>query len=832
MVGGAVRDLLLGLGRADLDIVVEGDAAALAARLGAEPREHERFATAKVEFDGHEVDIASARSESYPHPGSLPVVSPAAAIEADLGRRDFSVNAMAIPLAGEPRLIDPHGGRADLEAGLLRVLHRESFADDPTRAIRAARYAARLDLELEPETEALLRATDLDTVSADRRRAELLRLAGEATAPRGFALLREWGLLASRGGRTTWSRGSPTSPRRRPGPSAWRPADRARALLAAALGPAGRRARAGGRAPAAALARRSSWPAATTRSSWSWRAPSAPSGSTTTWRSGARSRSTIDGADLIAAGVPQGPALGRGLAAALRAKLDGEIASRDQELARGRSRPPPRRPLYGRLRPIACICLVRRMEWRESEGVRWLEADLGGARAAFATRVGGVSEAPFDRLNLGVLTDDSNEAVAENRERLAAALGLDPARIPIGLQVHGAELAFHSGPQQPSPFAVPGSEIPEVDGHVVSEPGLAPLVFTADCLPSPSPAPAAWRCCTAAGAASPPASSPPAPRRSAPPTPRSAPASAPAATKSAPRSSTPSPTSAPASPTGRWAEKSRWGRQIGPSAAGSGRGGAAAAGARLGLSGSRRLGSAPAVSRSCSSPTAATPAAPAARAGWSGSRPDGGADPRHRAGARCGPTWSGCASGPATGSRSSSPASTCRWRRWAPWPRRASTLVGENRQQDLAAKHERWGDAFEWDFIGNLQSRKVKQVLPLCRLVHSVATDSVLRELGKHGTPETEVLVEVNIAAEEGKGGVAPGDLAAFIERCPVRVGGLMTMPPFSQDPEASRPHFARLAELAAANGLSRLSMGTSQDWPVAVEEGATIIRLGTALFV
>jgi uncharacterized pyridoxal phosphate-containing UPF0001 family protein len=160
------------------------------------------------------------------------------------------------------------------------------------------------------------------------------------------------------------------------------------------------------------------------------------------------------------------------------------------------------------------------------------------------------------------------------------------------------------------------------------------------------------------------------------------------------------------------------------------------------------------------------------------------------------------------------------------------TLVGENRQQDLVAKHERWGKAFEWDFIGNLQSRKVKQVLPLCRLVHSVATDSVLRELGKHGTPETEVLVEINIAAEEGKGGVAPADLPAFIERCPVRVGGLMTMPPFSPDPEASRPHFARLAELAAANGLSRLSMGTSQDWPVAVAEGATIIRLGTTLFV
>jgi len=158
-------------------------------------------------------------------------------------------------------------------------------------------------------------------------------------------------------------------------------------------------------------------------------------------------------------------------------------------------------------------------------------------------------------------------------------------------------------------------------------------------------------------------------------------------------------------------------------------------------------------------------------------------------------------------------------------------LVGENRQQDLAAKHERWSEAFEWDFIGNLQSRKLKQVLPLCRLIHSVATDSVLAQLEKHGTPETEILVEVNVSGEEGKGGVEPADLPAFIERCPVTVAGLMTMPPFSADPEHSRPYFARLAELAAAHGLSRLSMGTSQDWRVAVEEGATIIRLGHALF-
>lgn len=158
-------------------------------------------------------------------------------------------------------------------------------------------------------------------------------------------------------------------------------------------------------------------------------------------------------------------------------------------------------------------------------------------------------------------------------------------------------------------------------------------------------------------------------------------------------------------------------------------------------------------------------------------------------------------------------------------------IVGENRLQDLEAKRERWADAFQWDFIGNLQSRKVKALLPICRLIHSVATDSALEQLGRHANRSTEVLVEVNIAGEEGKAGVAPADLDAFIERCPVRVGGLMTMPPFSQDPEASRPHFARLAELATERELARLSMGTSQDWEVAVEEGATIIRLGTLLY-
>jgi uncharacterized pyridoxal phosphate-containing UPF0001 family protein len=158
-------------------------------------------------------------------------------------------------------------------------------------------------------------------------------------------------------------------------------------------------------------------------------------------------------------------------------------------------------------------------------------------------------------------------------------------------------------------------------------------------------------------------------------------------------------------------------------------------------------------------------------------------------------------------------------------------LVGENRLQDLEAKRERHGDRFTWDFIGNVQSRKVRSILPLVRLIHSIATESALEQLEKHAGPDDAVLIEVDLSGEESKGGVDPAQLGEFVERCPARVEGLMTMPPFAEDPEASRPYFARLAELAAEHGLERLSMGTSQDWRVAVEEGATTIRLGNVLY-
>jgi PLP dependent protein len=158
-------------------------------------------------------------------------------------------------------------------------------------------------------------------------------------------------------------------------------------------------------------------------------------------------------------------------------------------------------------------------------------------------------------------------------------------------------------------------------------------------------------------------------------------------------------------------------------------------------------------------------------------------------------------------------------------------LVGENRAQELEAKAEAYPGRFTWDFIGHLQSRKVRQVLPHVRYIHSVSSDSVLAQLERHGTPETQVLMEVNVAREPGKSGIDPGELDAFLERCPVTVVGLMTMPPAVERPEQSRRHFAALRELAEARGLPHLSMGTSQDYLVAVEEGATIIRLGTTLY-
>jgi tRNA nucleotidyltransferase (CCA-adding enzyme) len=329
LVGGAVRDLFLGQPRADVDLVVEGDAAALAERLGGAELEHERFGTAKVAMDGHEIDIASARTETYPEPGALPVVAPAESIEDDLLRRDFTINAMAIPLTGEARLIDPCGGREDLRRGLLRVLHPGSFEDDPTRAIRAARYAARYGFTVEPETDWLLRRADLAAVSADRRRAELERLAAEPSGRVGLGLLAGWGVIDLRKGGVELML-SVEDLLKAPHWAAL--VSREQALIAAALGPEGAEEvlasmwaprpgegveMAERRDPVELILARAMG------ASWLDQY-------LTTWRN---VELEIDGDDLIAAGVEQGPAIGRGLRAARTKKLEGEVHGRDEELA-------------------------------------------------------------------------------------------------------------------------------------------------------------------------------------------------------------------------------------------------------------------------------------------------------------------------------------------------------------------------------------------------------------------------------------------------------------------------------------------------------------------
>jgi len=158
-------------------------------------------------------------------------------------------------------------------------------------------------------------------------------------------------------------------------------------------------------------------------------------------------------------------------------------------------------------------------------------------------------------------------------------------------------------------------------------------------------------------------------------------------------------------------------------------------------------------------------------------------------------------------------------------------VLGENRAQDLIAKADAHPGRFTWDFIGQLQSRKVRQIVPYIRYIHSVCTDSVLVQLARHALPSTEIMIQVNIAREGGKAGVDPDELPAFLARCPVPVVGLMTMPPLTAQPEENRPYFAALRELGERHGLQHLSMGTSQDFVEAVQEGATIVRLGAGLY-
>jgi tRNA nucleotidyltransferase (CCA-adding enzyme) len=327
LVGGAVRDVLLGEPATNLDLVVVGDHLPLVGALSPKATVHDRFETATVMLAGEAVDVARARAERYPHPGALPEVWPAGLGE-DLGRRDFSINAMAVALTDPDRLIDPLAGLADLRLGALRVLHAGSFVDDPTRAVRAARYAGRLGLEPEAETLELLRATDFETVSRERVAAELGKLATEPEPRPGFELLGSWGLIELAPGsgevveRVTELLAAPP----------WRDeAARPTAILAAVRGPgAGARelAELEPSSPSAAVA------AARGRDPVELVLARALGAAwlddyVERWRDVALE---ISGEDLIEAGIAEGPAVGRGLAAALRAKLDGETGGRDDEL--------------------------------------------------------------------------------------------------------------------------------------------------------------------------------------------------------------------------------------------------------------------------------------------------------------------------------------------------------------------------------------------------------------------------------------------------------------------------------------------------------------------
>ena len=367
LVGGAVRDLLRGADPVDLDIAVEGDARsvarAVAERLGSDAREYERFGTATVETPATIYNFASTRQEAYDEPGALPRVAPASLAE-DLGRRDFSINAMAVGLTGDDlgHLYDPTGGAADMDAGLVRVLHERSFLDDPTRLLRAVRYAVRLGFALDPETERLAReavaADALSTVSGARIRDELMDLLRELDAPSGIERMRELEIHSA------------LHPELEPDPelvvsaalgATAIGADRGIAALAALIEDAPEKldlwlgdlhlladerdaaARAARVAPriAAALREREHSPSElrallgrepleALALALALRAPSEP---ILRWVSDLRGVSLeITGDDLLAAGVPESPAVGRALDETLNRKLDGLVSGRDAEL--------------------------------------------------------------------------------------------------------------------------------------------------------------------------------------------------------------------------------------------------------------------------------------------------------------------------------------------------------------------------------------------------------------------------------------------------------------------------------------------------------------------
>jgi tRNA nucleotidyltransferase (CCA-adding enzyme) len=366
LVGGAVRDLLRGADGVDLDIAVEGDARsaarALAERLSGEAREHERFGTATVRAGELSFDLATTRRERYERPGALPIVEEASLAE-DLGRRDFTINAMAVGLTGDDlgHLYDPQGGLGDLRAGVVRVLHERSFMDDPTRLLRALRHEARLGFAMDADTERLAREAGAQgafaTVSGDRVRDQLMGLLSEQEAPAAVERMHALGLdralhpaldadpeLVASAALGAAAIGADRALAALAALVASEPAELAEWVEGLGLTAAQREVvlRAARSAPVLARALRPELRPSELRDllvgeplealalALAMRAPADP---VLRWVGELRQVGLeISGDDLVAAGVPEGPAIGRGLEEALRRKLDGEIEGREQEL--------------------------------------------------------------------------------------------------------------------------------------------------------------------------------------------------------------------------------------------------------------------------------------------------------------------------------------------------------------------------------------------------------------------------------------------------------------------------------------------------------------------
>ena len=363
LVGGAVRDLLLGGTPSELDLVVEGDATELASSLGVPSRRHERFGTVTLLIDGFAYDVAMARRERYPHPGALPEVSPAPLRE-DLKRRDFSLNAIALALggAGAGEVQSFPGALEDLEAGVLRVLHEGSFVDDPTRLMRLIRYRTRFGFDVEAQTAEQARSAvssgALETVSGPRIGAELRLLAAEPEPVAAIAGLNEYAI--DRAIAPGFGLADPELARRA---LELLPEDGSRGMLVLAVATLDvdddARAELADRLGFSASERNSIVAAAAQAHGTAAALESAasaseiaqavagagvelvalagalgPAGAAREWLERLRHVGLeIDGEDLLAAGLAPGPAVGRGLRAALAAKLDGKLSGREQELA-------------------------------------------------------------------------------------------------------------------------------------------------------------------------------------------------------------------------------------------------------------------------------------------------------------------------------------------------------------------------------------------------------------------------------------------------------------------------------------------------------------------